>query len=336
MKFKNYIKDNIFSILFQINVFGMIAVLAYLLGNPAELILLLGIAWAGLFLIFFGIQFYIKKHKIEKLLFLLENLPDKYLISEIMDKPSSQEEQLYYYILKSACKSMMEKVRKSITSKKQYKEYIEQWVHEIKTPIAGIKLIALNNKSEVMREILLEIESMERYVEQVLYYAKSETVEQDYVIRKCKIMDICHEAISLNYLMLLNNKIQVEMSGSDVEVFTDEKWCIFILSQLITNSIKYKSKVGRCILKFYLNETGHDIQLHIWDNGIGISDEDLSKIFEKGFTGRNNEGTVRSTGMGLYICQKLCGHLGIGLQIISEEGVFTEALLTFPNEHSIE
>ena len=104
MKFKNYIKDNIFSILFQINVFGMIAVLAYLLGNPAELILLLGIAWAGLFLIFFGIQFYIKKRKIEKLLFLLENLPDKYLISEIMDKPSSQEEQLYYYILKSACK----------------------------------------------------------------------------------------------------------------------------------------------------------------------------------------------------------------------------------------
>ncbi|MDD2959972.1 MAG: sensor histidine kinase [Lachnospiraceae bacterium] len=333
MKFRDYIKDNIFGILCQITGLGIVAVLAYLLGNPPGLICLLGGAWLGAVFVYYLILFFLKKRKTERMLILLEELPEKYVISELLSKPYDQEGLVYYHILKAACKSMMEKVCEVKHEKKEYKEYIEQWVHEIKTPIAGMKLIASNHKGEAMRGISLEIEWLERYVEQVLYYAKSETVEQDYLIRKCSIMEIVHKAIASNHLILLESGIQVEVEESEDMVFTDEKWCIFILGQLITNSIKYRKENGKSKIEFFLEKTEHEVRLHMKDNGIGISEEDLPRIYEKGFTGRNNEGAVRSTGIGLYLCHALCERLGIGLKVVSKEFEFTDVILAFSKEN---
>ena len=268
----------------------------------------------------------------DTLLILSEQLSERYLISEVMEPPEQAEDQVYYRLLKMAGKSMLEQISEIRRERMEYKEYIEQWIHEIKTPITAMKLLCENHRSDLTKELLLELEKTNRFTEQALYFARSEHTEKDYSIRKICLSDVIHQAIADNKYMLLQNHIRIELENTDYIVFSDDKWVRFILNQLIVNAVKYRT--SQPVLNFCCRQRKDQIMLNVVDNGIGIPACDLPRIFEKGFTGKNGRTTQNSTGIGLYLCKRLCDKLGISISAESTE-TGTTIRLTFHINHLI-
>ncbi len=174
----------------------------------------------------------------------------------------------------------------------------------------------------------MENKKVEDYVDMALYYARSDAVYKDYMIAETNLQETAEKVLMQNKYGLIQRHIQAEVDCHDA-VFTDGKWIGFILNQLVLNSAKYSRKEGAHIwIATEAQKSG--VLLKVKDNGAGIPKEELSRIFEKGFTGTNGRGTERSTGMGLYLCHKLCRKLGIGIRAVSEEGTGTEIILKFP------
>lgn len=213
-------------------------------------------------------------------------------------------------------KSMLEKIGAIQNERKEYKEYIEQWIHEVKTPITAIKLLCENNRSPFAREILAELEHINQYTEQALYYARSEHTEKDYSVRETNLCDVVHRAVADNKYLLRQSNMTITIDDIETKVYTDDKWVRFILNQIIGNAIKYR--IEQPVLHFSAIKTNDRVVLAVSDNGIGIPKSDLPRIFEKGFTGKNGRIGKNSTGMGLYLCKRLCDKLGIGLTAHSE------------------
>ena len=211
---------------------------------------------------------------------------------------------------------MLEQVTAAKRERREYREYIEQWIHEIKTPLTALKLLCGNNKSEVTRTMLLELEKLNHFAGQALYYARSETVEKDYLIREILLSDIIHQAVSDNKQLLMSNGVRIRLEVCGHTVFTDEKWAVFILNQIIGNAVRYRRENPELLFDAVRTEEGTALRVH--DNGIGIPPEDLPRIFEKGFTGTNGRLGNSSTGLGLYLCRRLCAKLGIGLSAESD------------------
>ncbi len=234
-----------------------------------------------------------------------------------MELPEQAEDQVYYKILKMAGKSMLEQIGEVKQERLEYKEYIEQWIHEIKTPITAMKLLCENHRMDWTKELLLELEKTNRFTEQALYYARSEHTEKDYSVREMSLSQVVHQAIADNKYLLLQSGVRLDVAEISDTVYSDEKWIRFILNQLIANAVKYQS--GQPVLQFYAHRQQDYVTLVVEDNGIGISPADLPRIFEKGFTGQNGRMVQQSTGIGLYLCKRLCDKLGIDITAESSE-----------------
>lgn len=217
----------------------------------------------------------------------LNNLDDKYLISEIIKVPSFMEGKILKDLLEQINKSMVENVNKYKYKQEDYKEYIELWIHEIKIPIASSKLIIENNKNQTTKSIDEELNKVENYIEQALYYARSNTVEKDYYIKKVNLKDIVNESIKKNKNVLIHEKISINVHDLELGVNTDNKWIVFILNQIIQNSIKYKKQDNNLEIEIYAKQGKENVILYIKDNGIGIKKGEITRVFEKGFTGTN-------------------------------------------------
>jgi len=161
-------------------------------------------------------------------------------------------------------------------------EYIELWMHEVKLPIAASKMIIENNKSPVTKSIDEELDKMADYIEQALFYARSNTVEQDFHIKKCSLEDIVNTAVKKGKNTLIANNVKIDIHDVSQTVNTDSKWLVFILHQIIGNSVKYGKKENIAI-EISAAEKDDRVALHIKDNGIGIKEEEVSKVFDKGF-----------------------------------------------------
>ena len=253
-------------------------------------------------------------------------LSERYLISEVMELPEQAEDQVYYRLLKMAGKSMLEQIGEVQRERQEYKEYIEQWIHEVKTPITAIKLICENNRCSFTRELMAELENINRFTEQALYYARSEHTEKDYSVREISLSDVVHGAIADNKYLLRQNNVAVTVEDVEYSIYSDDKWLRFILDQLISNAVKYRA--DQPVLHFFADKKTDSIILSVSDNGIGIPQGDLPRIFEKGFTGQNGRTIHSSTGIGLYLCRRLCDKLGIGISA-SSEGKGTTISLSF-------
>ena len=199
----------------------------------------------------------------------------------------------------------------------EYKEYIEQWIHEIKTPITAMKLLCENHRTDWTKELLLELEKTNRFTEQALYYARSEHTEKDYSVREMALSQVVHQAIADNKYLLLQGGMRLEVEEMQDTVYSDEKWVRFILNQLIANAVKYRTE--QPVLRISTHKRQDQVVLVVEDNGIGIAASDLPRIFEKGFTGQNGRMIQQSTGIGLYLCKRLCEKLGIGIAAESSE-----------------
>lgn len=270
-----------------------------------------------------------KKTFYENLLGIFSSLDRKNLVSEMVVPPSFREGVILHDILKGCNKSMLEEINKYKFIQEEYAEYMELWVHEIKTPISSSKLIAQNNKNQTMDSMLEELERIEGYVEQVLFYSRSSNVEKDYIIKEINMQSLCFNALKENSKLFINNNIQVITEGLNVNVFTDAKWLDFILNQILINSVKYSNGENPTI-RIYSEGLENSISLNIEDNGIGIRDNELPRIFDKGFTGTNGRSNERSTGMGLYICKRLCEKLGLGIKAHSSYKKGTRITIIFP------
>lgn len=301
-----------------LNFFCMIGLTAFLqiIGNSLDSIAFILIVWLIILAVYFAKSYYDRKAQMDKLLKLAEQLEERYLLSEVMKKPTQADDQVYYQLLKMAGKSMLEQIGKVIRERTEYKEYVEQWVHEIKTTITAMKLLCENHRSELTKELLVELEKTNGFTEQALYYARSEHTEKDYSVREIRLFDVIHQAISQNKYLLLQNGVSIDLQETEDTVFSDEKWICFILNQLIVNAVKYRSE--HPILKFYTECQDNQIVLCVQDSGIGIDAGDLPRIFEKGFTGKNGRKTGQNaTGIGLYLCKRLCNKLDIGISVAS-------------------
>ena len=331
MKFKDFIKEKWILILGTI--LALISVEILLLAYNIGILVRLYVLIIMILVITVAIlaEYKRKKDFYNQLISNLEDLREKYLISEIIKTPNFVEGKILKEVLQDTGKSMLENVNYYKNIQEDYKEYIELWIHEVKIPIAASKLIIENNKNEITKSIDEELDKVENYTEQALFYARSNAVEKDYIINKTNLKEIVAGSLLKNKTTLLNEKVSIELSNlKPEEVYTDSKWAIFIVNQIIQNAIKYSKEDGK-IIEIYSREKNDKVILYIKDNGIGIKKGEITRVFERGFTGDN--GRIigqKSTGIGLYLCKKLCDKLGLGIELNSEKGEGTEVRIIFP------
>jgi len=329
MRLKNFLKDKfVYFILW----FLMILVIDFFLimfkvSNSLMIIITITIL---IFMIgIYGYEYFTKKSFYQDFYHKLILLDKKYLIIELIKKPGFIEGQILYDSLYEIDKSMYEEIEEYLQNVKDFKEYIELWIHEVKLPISSSKLMIHNHETNE-RKLKEQINRIENYVEQVLYYTRLENSEQDYLLKKCNLGDIIRKVIKKNQDSLLYQKIGIEADNIDEIVLSDSKWLEFIINQIVSNSIKYHGK-DNCKIIFRITKKDGLI-LEIIDNGIGIKDTDIKYVFDKSFTGANGRLVSSSTGMGLYISKSLCDKLGHLIMIESQVQKYTKVSIYFKDE----
>ena len=286
------------------------------------------VCWAAITGAWLTVQFLSRRRYFRETEHIIKNLDQRYLLGELMPRSFRLEDRLYRTLIRKSNKSVIERIRRIEQEQKEYREYIESWVHEIKAPITAIALNCENHRDERGKYLLVENRKVEDYVDMALYYARSDAVYKDYMIAETNLQETAEKVMTQNKYYLIQRNIRAEVDCHDM-VFTDNKWIRFILNQLVLNSAKYSKEDGAQIQITTKIQKG-GVLLQVTDNGVGIPKEELPRIFEKGFTGTNGREMERSTGMGLYLCHKLCGKLGIGIRAVSKEGAGTEIILEFP------
>ena len=329
MSFIEYFKDKVIFIIINIIVLVIKSYLLFGLNVSSYAIFIICILNFLASISFFIYDCLRKSKYYSSLLKRLDELDKKYFIGDVATEEDFLEGKILFEIISQATKSMKDDISESIRNSNDYKEYIELWVHEIKTPIATCKLLIENNDNEVTESIGEEVTKVEDYIEQVLFYARSNAVEKDYLIKEINLKKSINAVIRKNANTLIEKRVKVDIRNVDKIVSCDSKWIEFILGQIVSNSIKYMDK-KESVLKIYSENIGNDVILKICDNGIGMDERSVIKAFEKGYTGENGRRFGKSTGMGLYLCKKLCEKLGLGINIKSNENEGTEVTILFP------
>ncbi len=378
MRLTDFLRDRGMLLLLHLVSMCLAAAFFRLTGYSGTNTILFLTVWMLLLTVWLLITFLQRRRFFREARRILDKVDQRYLLSELLPDSVRLEDRLYREMLHRSNKSCIERIRQIEEDQRDYKEYIESWVHEIKAPITGIALLCNNRRgfapSDTIPQTLeaskstssgsmyteaessiplsrkwmsrekaadetapasradyltisLENQKIENYVDMVLYYARSEEVYRDYLIRETSLEDVACEVLDKNHLLLIRNRVRADINCRDT-VYTDRKWIAFILNQMLLNSVKYRGE--NPLLRISTRRERDGVLLIFEDNGIGIRQEELSRIFDKGFTGSNGRDNGRSTGMGLYLCKKLCDRLGIGLSAESECGVGTKLYLEFP------
>ncbi len=337
MKLLDFLKDKFLYIAAYFCV-TLVTASALILLNPAGgpalslIICVLYTVGAGVPLL---VEYVVKKDFFNGLLRIFDSLDQKNLIAEVIVPPSFREGLVLYDIIKGSNKAMLEEINRYKRLQEEYREYIELWVHEVKTPISSSRLIAQNNKSNATESMSEELDRIEAYVEQVLFYSRSSTVEKDYIIKEISLQKVCYEVLKKNSRQFIQNRISVAVEDLDITVYSDEKWLQFILNQIVVNSVKYSDK-PEATVRISAKESENSVTLSVADNGAGIPAAELPRIFDKGFTGTNGRRDERSTGIGLYICKKLCLKLGLGISAESVQGQGTTVNIVLPKSSMLD
>lgn len=328
MKLIDYLKDKLYMIILtSISYFIIVLTLLAFKIDKSVIIAVISILLA-LFITICLTEYFRKKRFYTELLSNTELLDKSYLVLETLIKPEFYEGKLVYQALYEINKSMAENVRSIETQWQDFKEYIEMWIHEVKIPLASLVLISNNHKNKFDKKTKVQLKRLEDYVDQVLYYVRSENASKDYLIKETNLSKIIKNVGIRNMDDLLENKIDYNVTNCNITVLTDSKWLEFILNQIINNSIKYKRNIKNSYIKINALEEDNKIIITIEDNGIGIKASDLKQVFEKSFTGENGRASSRSTGMGLFIAKNMCEKLGHTLEIESVYNKYTKVYIT--------
>ena len=289
-------------------------------GIPLSLMLMLLLSGALVLLLWVIVGWRHRDRRLRMLRSRLDALPEKYLVGETLERPKDPVEREYYLLLQEISRSATGAVEQAKGEKQEYCDYVESWVHEIKTPLTACSLILANGGDTA--KLRRELRRADNLTETILTYAKLRTAETDTQITPTDLRGICHQAIREEMELLIAAGISVNVTG-DCTVYTDPKRMAFILKQLLINCAKY---CPGCQISV---EMGGDT-LSLQDNGPGIPAHEKTRVTQRGFTGTAGRKHGSSTGMGLYIVSELCRTLNIQMEISSEVDAFTRFLFRFP------
>ena len=252
----------------------------------------------------------------------MENLPEarSYIESE------------YQEIIQNMYEKMSELQSTERIGRQEMKDYYSMWAHQIKTPIAAMKVLAQAASDtedartyELLQDMQTELFKTEQYVEMVLTYVRMEDMSGDLMLKEYALDNLIKQALKKYSCMFAMQKLALHYEALRVTVTTDEKWLVFVLEQILSNALKY---TGEGSISIYMEEEW----LVIEDTGIGICPEDLPRIFEKGFTGYNGRSDKKSTGIGLYLCKQIIEKLRCQIRVESKLGKGTRVLLHLMKE----
>lgn len=328
-----FLSDRMGRIALQLVCAGLSALFLLATGTQSGVLAILLLV---LLLAFVAVQLYDFFHQstyLRELEGILDGLDREYLFTECAVPPKGLYERRIFDLTRRAGRGMMGAVSDAQVLQREYREYVERWVHEIKAPITAARLICRNLDGNTRRKLTTELASIEAHVERALFYARAENPEQDCLFRQMDLSKIAAQAIENHRSLLIQSGVRVETEGLDCAVYTDEKWAVFILGQLLQNAARYRREEP--VILITAKPLGKQTQLTIQDNGIGIPAHELSRVFDRGFTGSNGRARGGSTGMGLYLCKKLASFLGLELHIASQEKEGTKVTLTFPAKENL-
>ncbi len=329
MKFHSFLKDKMYVFLISFIEFGILFLMfmAFKIDKTLIIASFVLLILGGVLLLF--MDFFRKRRFYTELLINTENLDKAYLVLETLKEPSFYEGRLFYQIFYEINKSFLENVNALHKQNKDFKEYVEMWIHEVKIPLSTLLLIINNHKEDKTGKIKSQIKRLEDSIEQVLYYVRSENAEKDYLIKEVNIMDVVKNIGLKNMDELLENKIEFKVQIGPIFVLSDSKWLEFIVGQIVNNAIKYKRDIQNSYIKITTRLEKNTVLLMIEDNGIGIKQTDIKQVFNKSFTGENGRIRNKSTGMGLFIAKNMCEKLGHKITIESSYHNYTRVYITF-------
>ena len=332
MRLIDYIRDHLFIIIFAFISYLMILMVLIALKTSLYGIVLITAIIIIIPVSILSFDYYRKKTFYKELLLNVSRLDEAYLVLEMLEKPQFYEGEMIYDALYDINKSMVENVKREKDKLKDYRDYIEMWIHEVKLPLASL-ILSISNQNYDNQKLRLQIKRLEDSIDRVLYYVRSDNAENDYLIKKVSLSKVIKDVIVKNMDDLLINHIKLQVMNTDFEIYTDSKWLEFIINQIISNSIKYR-KGNDSYIKIDATKRNDVIELMIEDNGIGIENSEIRQVFDKTFTGSNGRGNHASTGMGLYIVKNLIQKLGHKIRIESEVMKYTRVIISFSiNDH---
>ena len=322
---KSYLKKNIKVYILFVVFIAIFFTMFYLYNLPLEALIYTGSFCFLAALIASFLDFINYRESYKKLKFLEENI-----LNDLEDLPKSLDIRIDYY--HNIIEKLYEELEK-LTQENQQKntdmvDYYSMWVHQIKTPIAAMNFL-LDNEEVDLKNLQQELFKIERYVEMVLTYIRLDSTSSDYVITKINLDEVVKDSVKKYATIFINKKIKLNYVSHETMVISDKKWLSFAFEQILGNSVKYSRADGEITIKTYEN------RLVIEDKGIGIKEEDLPRIFEKGFTGFNGRYEKKSSGLGLYLCKKTLDKLGHHIEISSKVGEGTRIEITFPKEDTL-
>ena len=322
---KSYLKKNIkVYILFVVFIF-IFFIMFYLYNLPLEALIYTGSFCFLASLIAIFLDFVNYKESYKKLKFLEENI-----LNDLDALPKSLDIRIDYYhkIIEKLYEELEKLTQENRQKNTDMVDYYSMWVHQIKTPIAAMNFL-LDNEEVDQKILQQELFKIERYVEMVLTYIRLDSISSDYVITKINLDEVVKDSVKKYATIFINKKIKLNYVSHETMVISDKKWLSFAFEQILGNSVKYSGTGGEITIETCENK------LVIEDNGMGIKEEDLPRIFEKGFTGFNGRYEKKSSGLGLYLCKKTLDKLGHHIEISSKVGEGTKIEITFPKEDTL-
>lgn len=315
--FFEYLKFKKNELLFAIFVSCVFLIVFFLYGYPTEVVLYGFLIIIFVWLILYAVKFtkFCGKHKTLELIkneidYTIENLPE---CDDLIEHD-------YNELINTLFHKKLELYNQTERQYNNMLDYYTIWAHQIKTPISAMSLMLQTEDFPQKGEIDENLRSIEQYVDMVMCYLRLESRTNDFVFKRYDLDRIIKQAIKKFSSSFIRRKIRLDYKAVDYMALTDEKWLLFVIEQVISNSIKY-TKSGEISI-FMAEEI-----LYIKDTGIGIADEDLPLIFEKGYTGKNGRENKKASGIGLYICKKICEKLGHKISANSKIGEGTTIMI---------
>ena len=322
---KSYLKKNIKVYILFVVFIAIFFIMFYLYNLPLEALIYTGSFCFLASLIASFSDFVNYRESYKKLKFLEKNI-----LNDLEDLPKSLDIRIDYYhkIIEKLYEELEKLTQENRQKNTDMVDYYSMWVHQIKTPIAAMNFL-LDNEEVDQKNLQQELFKIERYVEMVLTYIRLDSISSDYVITKINLDEVVKDSVKKYATIFINKKIKLNYVSHETMVISDKKWLSFAFEQILGNSVKYSSAGGEITIETYENK------LVIEDNGMGIKEEDLPRIFEKGFTGFNGRYEKKSSGLGLYLCKKTLDKLGHHIEISSKVGEGTRIEITFPKEDTL-
>ncbi len=333
MTFGRFLSDRLGRIILWLVCFAAAVLFLAATGTQIDVLIILLLILLLVFLMVQATDYLRDRARLRELESILENLDKKYLFTECVPSADNFYKRCLFDLMRRAGQAMISAISDTHAAQRDYREYVESWVHEIKTPITAARLVCRQVEGEPRRKLDSELAQIEAHVERALFYARAESPEHDCVIRPTSLSEIVSQTVERHRTLLMQSGVRIETQGLEQQVYTDKKWAAFILGQLLQNSARYRGDTP--VITISAKPLAKQVQLTIQDNGIGIPAHELPRVFDRGFTGSNGRSRGGATGMGLYLCKKMSGFLELDIQLTSEEGVGTCVTLSFPAKENL-